>query len=215
MKLKNWLIPLLVWMFIFIGVKLVFGSGCNDGWSSLSIGRMGACSHHGGINNTPGLIAFILATVVSGWLLFKMDEIESRKIRKSYIVESSFFEMESTSAPFSPSYSLRISSSEIDFTHRMRYGDDTPYESIKLESSHEFLKDLIFLSEKIKGDIEKFSRENSDFGCDGEIVSIKFFDGTKEVKFQTPMIFINFEDISASTLELMTTLRRKLKFDFC
>lgn len=215
MKLKNWLIPLLVWMFIFIGVKLVLGGGCNDGWSSSSIGRMGACSHHGGVNNMPGLIAFILATIVSGWLLFKMDEVESRKIRKSYIVESSFFEMESTSAPFNPSYSLKISSSEINFTYRMGYGDGTPDESIKVESSYEFLKDAIFLSEKIKSDIEIFSRENSDFGCDGEIVSIRFFDGTKEVKFQTPMIFINFEDMSASTLKLMTTLRRKLKFDFC
>ncbi|KDV70802.1 hypothetical protein BU58_40220 [Escherichia coli O26:H11 str. 2011C-3274] len=43
---------------------------------------------------------------------------------------------------------------------------------------------------------------------------IRFFDGTKEVKFQTPIIFINFENISDSTLKLMTTLRRKLKFDF-
>ena len=59
-----------------------------------------------------------------------------------------------------------------------------------------------------------FSRENSGFGCDGEIVLIRFFDGTKEVKFQTPIIFINFENISDSTLKLMTTLRRKLKFDF-
>lgn len=215
MKLKNWLIPLLLWMVIFIGIKLVLGGGCNDGWSSSSIGRMGACSHHGGVNHIPGLIAFILATITSGWLFFKMDEIESRKVRKSYIVESSYFEMESTSAPFNPSYSLKINSSEITFTHRMSYGDDVPEKFIKLESSYEFLRDMIFLSEKVKGDIEKFSRGNTDFGCDGEIVSIKFFDGSKEVKFQTPMIFINFEDISTSTLELMTTLRKKLKFDFC
>ncbi|MDM3689583.1 hypothetical protein O9501_18315 [Proteus mirabilis] len=213
MKLKNWLIPLLVWIFIFIGIKLVFGSGCNDGWSSSSIGRMGACSHHGGVNHTSGLIAFILATIVSGWLFFKMDEVETRKIRKSYVVESSFFEMESTSAPFNPSYSLKINSSEINFTYRTGYGDGIPDESIKLESSYDFLKDVLFLSEKIKSDIDTFSRENSDFGCDGEIVSIRFFDGTKEVRFQTPMIFINFEDISSSTLKLMTTLRQKLKFD--
>lgn len=91
MKLKNWLIPLIVWMFIYIGIRLVFDGGCNDGWSSSSIGRMGACSHHGGVNHTSGFIAFIFATIVSGWLLFKMNEVESRKIRKSYIVESSFF----------------------------------------------------------------------------------------------------------------------------
>ncbi|WP_218066286.1 hypothetical protein [Escherichia coli] len=213
MKLKNWLIPLIVWMFIYISIRFVFDGGCNDGWSSSSIGRMGACSHHGGVNHTSGFIAFIFATIVSGWLLFKMNEVESRKIRKSYIVESSFFEMESISAPFNPSYSLKINSSEINFTHRSEW-DGMPDESIRVESSYDFLKDIIFLSEKIKSDIEMFSRENSDFGCDGEIVFIRFFDSTKEVKFQTPMIFINFENISDSTLKLMTTLRRKLKFDF-
>lgn len=214
MKLKNWLIPLLVWIVIFIGIKLMLGGGCNDGWSSSSIGRMGACSHHGGVNNAPGLIAFIVSAIVSGYLLFKMDKIESIKTRKAYIVESSYFEMGSTSAPFNPTYYLRINSSEITFTHRMSCGDDEHVESIKLDSSYDFLRSIICLSEKIKSDIEKFSRENTCFGFDGEIVSIKFFDGSKEVKIQTPMIFISFENISPSTLEMMKTLRQKLKFEF-
>jgi hypothetical protein len=28
---------------------ILVGTGCSDGWSSPSIGRRGACSHHGGV----------------------------------------------------------------------------------------------------------------------------------------------------------------------
>lgn len=48
----------------FIGKNIEGPSyvGCADGWNSPSIGRMGACSHHGGVvRKTTGFISFFIA----------------------------------------------------------------------------------------------------------------------------------------------------------
>lgn len=34
---------------------------CSDGWASGSVGRSGACSHHGGVNRLPGVLALVLS----------------------------------------------------------------------------------------------------------------------------------------------------------
>ncbi|WP_407242105.1 hypothetical protein [Escherichia coli] len=80
MRLKNWLIPLVAWIVIFMGLKLILGGGCNDGWGSSSIGRMGACSHHGGVNHTRGFIAFSFPRPLPP-IFFKIDEMDTRKIK--------------------------------------------------------------------------------------------------------------------------------------
>lgn len=211
MRLKTWLIPLIAWIVIFMGLKLILGGGCNDGWGSSSIGRMGACSHHGGVNHTPGFIAFFISTAIAAYLFFKIDEMDTRKIKNAHSIQASYFEMESTSAPFNPCYSLRLSSKEINFTHSFSWDGDKTV--INIPSSPEELKYILSLSEKIKKGIENFREENTTFGCDGESVSIKTFNGSQEMSFVTPMLFISFESISPATLEMMTYLRNRLGFD--
>ncbi len=46
---------------------------CMDGWSSPSIGRSGACSHHGGVNTLPQDLAIIFSCIVAfiTWKLTK------------------------------------------------------------------------------------------------------------------------------------------------
>ena len=45
-------------------------------------------------------------------------------------------------------------------------------------------------------------------------MSIKTFNGSQEMSFVTPMLFISFESISPATLEMMTYLRNRLGFTF-
>lgn len=54
-----------------VGVGITFALGslvpettCSDGWRSPSIGRMGACSHHGGVKSYGFLYIFILGISV-------------------------------------------------------------------------------------------------------------------------------------------------------
>jgi hypothetical protein len=45
---------------------------CNDGWHSPSIGKQGACSWHGGVNNTPQFLSF-LASVFVGFVVYALS----------------------------------------------------------------------------------------------------------------------------------------------
>lgn len=45
----------------FIGNQLVGPTRCSDGWASPSIGKQGACSHHGGVNRSPRSGVMILS----------------------------------------------------------------------------------------------------------------------------------------------------------
>src|SRR5438093_10276999 len=46
---------------VFIGGQtLVPAAVCSDGWASPSIGRQGACSHHGGVSGASGLIGTLV-----------------------------------------------------------------------------------------------------------------------------------------------------------
>ena len=45
----------------FAGNAIVGPAVCNDGWASPSIGRQGACSHHGGVNELPKYLVLIFA----------------------------------------------------------------------------------------------------------------------------------------------------------
>lgn len=48
-----------------VGNKIVGPIRCEDGWHSPSIGRQGACSHHGGVDTTPRDTIFFLSFVFS------------------------------------------------------------------------------------------------------------------------------------------------------
>jgi len=45
---------------------------CSDGWHSPSIGKQGACSWHGGVNNTPQFLSF-LASVFVGLVVYALS----------------------------------------------------------------------------------------------------------------------------------------------
>lgn len=47
-------------------LRYVFGPVvCNDGWASPSIGTQGACSWHGGVNDFPKYVSFLVSLVVA------------------------------------------------------------------------------------------------------------------------------------------------------
>mgnify|MGYP000093517658 CR=1 FL=1 len=45
----------------FAGSAIVGPLTCNDGWQSPSIGKQGACSHHGGVNDLPKYLVMIVS----------------------------------------------------------------------------------------------------------------------------------------------------------
>src|SRR5260370_22332807 len=61
-----------VFLVSYFGLKYLFGpTTCNDGWHSPSIGKQGACSWHGGVNNTPQFLSF-LASVFVGLVVYAL-----------------------------------------------------------------------------------------------------------------------------------------------
>jgi hypothetical protein len=64
----SWVVYLLCSSFIYsIGTFKI----CADGWQSLSIGKMGACSHHGGIVTNLSGVGYVLFTVFIIFLFYK------------------------------------------------------------------------------------------------------------------------------------------------
>src|SRR6266481_2486297 len=54
---------------------------CSDGWHSPSIGKQGACSWHGGVNNTPRFLSF-LASVFVGLVVYALSYWSELKRRE-------------------------------------------------------------------------------------------------------------------------------------
>ena len=71
-----------VFLVSYFGLKYLSGpTTCNDGWHSPSIGKQGACSWHGGVNNTPDLVALCLS-VILGFIVYvwlKLREEQKRE----------------------------------------------------------------------------------------------------------------------------------------
>ncbi|MGE8170570.1 topoisomerase DNA-binding C4 zinc finger domain-containing protein [Pseudomonas putida] len=52
-------------------LSILFGPAvCSDGWASPSIGRRGACSYHGGVDKTAGVIKLLLSIGATCWAVF-------------------------------------------------------------------------------------------------------------------------------------------------
>ena len=51
---------------------------CMDGWQSESIGKQGACSHHGGVNYIPVVLGVIISYAISFfvWKIVKKNELK-------------------------------------------------------------------------------------------------------------------------------------------
>lgn len=72
--IAGWLVGIATFVFLFTIVRPFSGVGlCSDGWASPSIGRQGACSHHGGVSNRGGGAATVIlfASVYAGHLVAK------------------------------------------------------------------------------------------------------------------------------------------------
>jgi hypothetical protein len=48
-----------------VGLALIGGVVCSDGWASGSIGHSGACSHHGGVSRLPHILALFAAAIIA------------------------------------------------------------------------------------------------------------------------------------------------------
>ena len=65
-----------------IGGLLITGMGtfqvCSDGWGSPSIGKQGACSHHGGVTSQLNLFGWIALTLPLGILFYILKPEKNR-----------------------------------------------------------------------------------------------------------------------------------------
>ena len=60
---------------------------CEDGWRSASIGKQGACSYHGGVNDTPRTIVGVFSAVsglLGGLFIYSLLERKQHKEEESY-----------------------------------------------------------------------------------------------------------------------------------
>lgn len=74
------LMPALIFIAVFIfSMSLLGPIKCGDGTSSGSIGKRGACSHHGGVSNWQTLVSFFLSCAVTAWYY---DSGKGKKIPK-------------------------------------------------------------------------------------------------------------------------------------
>ncbi|MEI9966394.1 MAG: hypothetical protein WDN67_01915 [Candidatus Moraniibacteriota bacterium] len=69
-----------------LGQSLVGPVVCEDGWHSPSIGKQGACSHHGGVDddlqNTVSIASFASGVFSTFYSYGLMDKISERKRKK-------------------------------------------------------------------------------------------------------------------------------------
>lgn len=64
-----------VFVVLYAGLRILIGGAvCSDGWASPSIGRSGACSHHGGVRTWPYVLIFFVSLVVSSWFHFRRSQ---------------------------------------------------------------------------------------------------------------------------------------------
>ena len=118
MKKSFWLVPGIVFVTVFFGMKDLLGGGCADGWHSSSIGMQGACSHHGGVGSGGG-ISLISALALAGYSFYRLDKAEAQE--KCRIYESSkqnvWFDFSLTSAPFNPQEHYSIKGNALSYTY--------------------------------------------------------------------------------------------------
>ncbi len=103
--MKNLIInsmPAIVFLGVFVLVmKLLPPIGCNDGESSSSFGKQGACSHHGGVSSWQPMVSFLVSSAATVWYLIflakkvlqalKPREVRLEKINRNLREESAEF----------------------------------------------------------------------------------------------------------------------------
>ncbi|WP_239952710.1 hypothetical protein [Pantoea sp. Z09] len=125
MKKSFWLVPGIVFVTVFFGMKDLLGGGCADGWHSSSIGMQGACSHHGGVGSGGG-ISLISALALAGYSFYRLDKAEAEKNRRNYQLskQNEWLRLDLTSAPFNPQEHYSITGNALSYTYVRRIGSD-------------------------------------------------------------------------------------------
>ncbi|MET3813291.1 hypothetical protein [Pantoea sp. UYEF8] len=125
MKRRFWLVPGIVFVTVFFGMKALLGGGCSDGWQSPSIGIQGACSHHGGVGSGGG-ISLICALALAGYSFYRLDKEEAEKNRRNYQLskQNEWLRLDLTSAPFNPQEHYSITGNALSYTYIRRIGSE-------------------------------------------------------------------------------------------
>lgn len=125
MKKRFWLVPSIVFVTVFFGMKALLGGGCSDGWQSPSIGIQGACSHHGGVGSGGG-ISLICALALAGYSFYRLDKEDAEKNRRNYQLskQNEWFRLDLTSAPFNPQEHYSIKGNTLSYTYIRRIGSE-------------------------------------------------------------------------------------------
>ena len=77
-------ISVFLFVFAIIAANILLGGPfCSDGWSSSSIGSRGACSHHGGVSSTLGVISFVSAILAV--VLFNSHVNKKYRTHKGFV----------------------------------------------------------------------------------------------------------------------------------
>lgn len=81
-------LAVVVFIISMIGLKALLGPNtCRSGWQSPSIGRSGACSHHGGVDRSRSQLAFFgsLAAGGAAWFFFQRRRERQLPPRRQHI----------------------------------------------------------------------------------------------------------------------------------
>ena len=125
MKKRFWLVPSIVFVTVFFGMKALLGGGCSDGWQSSSIGIQGACSHHGGVGSGGG-ISLICALALAGFSFYRLDKVEAHENRRLYELskQNEWLKLDLTSAPFNPQEHYSITGNALSYTYVRHIGSE-------------------------------------------------------------------------------------------
>src|SRR5690625_2692968 len=94
-------IPAIVLFIVLLVVLklLIGGAVCSDGWASPSIGKAGACSHHGGVRRWPSTLAFLISVAAGvAFHFMRMQRYEERRKTKVKSIARPFKNYESQRA---------------------------------------------------------------------------------------------------------------------
>src|SRR5690242_15360069 len=67
---RQTIVGVAVFIISFIALGFAIESRCRDGWHSSSIGQPGACSHHGGVDQTPGFLRLFASAALAAAAIY-------------------------------------------------------------------------------------------------------------------------------------------------
>jgi hypothetical protein len=150
------------WAVTFIIVKalapLMPETTCYDGWHSPSIGRMGACSHHGGVNRHNGLMLLVVGVSLGAGFL------TSNLLSWRDSTTSSLSGTDKREPPFAVSSPpLGTNVRESPFTNEIQLITNAIKDRKKIEFLYKKPRELTYTKRTVRPiEFAKFSRKDGD-----------------------------------------------------